>query len=228
MMWALKMGIGDRIEFRDGDGKMFEIELVGSLKGSMLQGALFINEEDFLEKFKQQGGYRSFMLTGKFKEARNLALHLEDRMYQHGMEFRESKDRLMELQAVENTYLSIFQGLGGLGMLIGTCGLGLVVARNVVERGPEFGLFEALGFQLKQLKLHAFLEHVQLALWGILVGSIAAVLGIAPALFGGVMEKPSLGFLWFFASLAILALFWIWVAVNMTLRRSQLTLLKNE
>ena len=228
MMWALKMGIGDRIEFRDGDGKPFEVELVGSLKGSMLQGALFINEEDFLEKFKQQGGYRSFMLTGKFKEARNLALHLEDRMYQHGMEFRESKDRLMELQAVENTYLSIFQGLGGLGMLIGTCGLGLVVARNVVERGPEFGLFEALGFQFKQLKMHAFLEHVQLALWGILVGSIAAVLGIAPALFGGVMERPSLGFLWFFASLAILALFWIWVAVNMTLRRSQLTLLKNE
>ena len=76
------------------------------------------------------------MLTGKFKEARNLALHLEDRMYQHGMEFRESKDRLMELQMVENTYLSIFQGLGGLGMLIGTCGLGLVVARNLVERGP--------------------------------------------------------------------------------------------
>ena len=39
-----------------------------------------------------------------------------------------------------------FQGLSGLGMLIGTCGLGLVVARNLVERGQEIALFEALGF----------------------------------------------------------------------------------
>ena len=63
MMWALKMGLGDRIQFTDGDGNPFEVELVGAFKGSMLQGALFIKEEDFLNKFKQQGGYRSFMVT---------------------------------------------------------------------------------------------------------------------------------------------------------------------
>ena len=70
---------------------------------------------------------------------------------------------MSELQEVENTYLSIFQGLGGLGMLIGTCGLGLVVARNLVERGQEIALFEALGFQLNRIKKSALTEHLQLA-----------------------------------------------------------------
>ena len=90
------------------------------------------------------------MISGEFEDAQKLATHLEDRMYQHGMEFRDSRKRLAELQTVENTYLSIFQGLGGLGMLLGTCGLGLVVARNLVERSQELALFEALGYQKKE------------------------------------------------------------------------------
>jgi len=228
MMWALKMGLGDRIQFTDGDGNPFEIELVGAFKGSMLQGALFIKEEDFLNKFKQQGGYRSFMITGKLKDGRSLAKHLEDRLYQHGMEFREARVRLAELQTVENTYLSIFQGLGGLGMLIGTCGLGLVVARNLVERSYETALFEALGYHLNKIRSSAFLEHVQLALWGIALGSGSAILGIAPALFGGVIDKPSLAYAWFFIALALLSFFWVYLAVFLTLRKSQLHLLSNE
>ena len=115
LLWALKKSLGDRIQFTNGEGIPFEVELVGSLKGSMLQGALLIKEEDFLNKFTQQGGYRSFLLAGKKEDANKVARHLEDRMYQYGIEFRESGEKLAELQRVENTYLSIFQGLGWFG-----------------------------------------------------------------------------------------------------------------
>jgi ABC-type antimicrobial peptide transport system permease subunit len=228
LMWALKMGMHERLKYVDGEGKPFEIEVVGAFKGSMLQGALFIKEEDFLDKFKQQGGYLSFMLTGNKEKAQKLAVHLENRLSQHGIEFKNSLKRLAELQKVENTYLSIFQGLGGLGMLIGTCGLGLVVVRNLVERGQEFALFEAIGYRLNHIRKNVFLEHARLAFWGIALGSISAVLGITPALFGGVLGTPSISFLWFFMALGFLAFFWVGVGVCLTLRRSQLHLLKNE
>jgi hypothetical protein len=228
LMWALKMGMHERLKYVDGEGKPFEIEVVGAFKGSMLQGALFIKEEDFLDKFKQQGGYLSFMLTGNKEKTQKLAVHLENRLSQHGIEFKSSLKRLAELQKVENTYLSIFQGLGGLGMLIGTCGLGLVVVRNLVERGQEFALFEAIGYRLNHIRKNVFLEHAWLAFWGIALGSISAVLGITPALFGGVLGTPSISFLWFFMALGLLAFFWVGVGVCLTLRRSQLHLLKNE
>lgn len=228
LMWALKLGIGGRLNYVDGEGKPFQIEIVGAFKGSMLQGALFIKEKDFLDKFKQQGGYLSFMLTGNKEKAQKLAEHLENRMFQHGMEFRDSLERLAELQKVENTYLSIFQGLGGLGMLIGTCGLGLVVVRNLVERGQEFALLEAVGYQLNYIRKNVFFEHARLAFWGIALGSISAVLGITPALFGGILDSPSISFLWFFMALGFLAFFWVGVGVCLTLHKSQLHLLKNE
>ena len=228
MMWALKMGLGDRIQFTDSEGMIFEIELVGTFKGSMLQGALFINEEDFHSKFKQQGGYRSFMITGELQDGLKLANHLENRMYQHGMEFTETREKLAEFQKVENTYLSIFQGLGGFGMLIGTCVLGLVVARNLLERSQETAIFEALGYQLSNIRTSAFVEHIQLVFWGILVGSFSAILGVAPSLFGSDINKPSVAFLWFFLALIFLAIFWVYLAVFLTLRKTQVHVLNNE
>ena len=49
-------------------------------------------------------------------------------------------ERLAEFHAVENTYLSTFQTLGGLGLLVGTVGLAAVLLRNVLERRRELAL----------------------------------------------------------------------------------------
>ena len=50
---------------------------------------------------------------------------------------RSTGARLAAFQEVQNTYLSIFQLLGGLGLLLGTVGLGMVVLRNALERRSE-------------------------------------------------------------------------------------------
>jgi ABC-type antimicrobial peptide transport system permease subunit len=81
---------------------------------------------------------------------------------------------------------------------------------------------------LSRIRKSATREHIQLALWGIFIGSISAILGIAPALLGQVLEKPSIVFLWFLSGLVLLAFFWVYLAVFLTLRKSKLHLLKNE
>jgi hypothetical protein len=42
------------------------------------------------------------------------------------------------------------------------------------------------------------------------------------------LEKPSIVFLWFLSGLVLLAFFWVYLAVFLTLRKSKLHLLKNE
>ena len=55
-----------------------------------------------------------------------------------GLELTPAAQRLNEFNAVQNTYLSTFQVLGGLGLLLGSAGLGVVVLRNVLERAANW------------------------------------------------------------------------------------------
>ena len=55
--------------------------------------------------------------------------------------------RLAAFHRVENTYLSTFQSLGGLGLVLGTIGLAAVLLRNVLERRRELALLRAVGYR---------------------------------------------------------------------------------
>src|SRR4029453_120407 len=100
--------------------------------------------------------------------AEEISRALQDR----GLEIISAVRRLDEFNAVENTYLSIFQALGGLGLLLGTAGLAIVVARNVLERRREFGLLEAVGFKHGSVRRLVFAEHRLLIVLGLLAGAI--------------------------------------------------------
>ncbi len=229
MMWALKKNIGDVIEYRDEEGQPFQVQLAAVVDGSMLQGALYVSEQNFQEKFPNEGGYRGFFVDPPpDKNAAQVRNHLVDRLSDYGLELGLASERLGNLQKVENTYIAIFQALGGLGLLLGTAGLAVVVARNVLERSAEFGLMEAVGYPLSGLRNFATVEHMSLALWGLGVGALSAVVGIAPMLFGGSGQKPSSALGWLFVGLVVLSMFWTWFAVTLSLRKSQLPALRNE
>ena len=78
-------------------------------------------------------------------------------------------DRLAEFHRVENTYLSTFQALGGLGLLLGTVGLGAVLLRNALERRRELALLEAVGYRRGHFLLMAVAENT------LLLASLASI-----------------------------------------------------
>ncbi|HMJ67238.1 MAG TPA: ABC transporter permease, partial [Candidatus Binatia bacterium] len=145
--WALGKKVGDALDYIDEQGRNFRIRIVGAVANSILQGSLIINERAFVERFPGEGGYRMFLIEAPSNSVANVSATLSRALQDVGLDLTPAPQRLAAFNAVQNTYLNTFQVLGGLGLLIGTAGLGVVVLRNVLERRGELGLLLALGYE---------------------------------------------------------------------------------
>ncbi len=90
-------------------------------------------------------------------------------------------ERLAGFHRVENTYISTFQTLGGLGLLVGTLGLAAVLLRNVLERRKELALLGAVGYRRAHVFAIVLAENVLLLLWGLAIGAACAAVAVVPA-----------------------------------------------
>lgn len=140
-----------------------------------------------------------------------------------------SKDRLASYLAVENTYLSTFQALGGLGLVLGTIGLATVLLRNVLERRRELALLGAVGFRSGHVLTMVVAENVLLLGCGLLAGAMCAGLAIAPAILerGGRLPLTSGGLLLLFG-VFVTGLISSIVAMNAATRAPLLSSLRSE
>lgn len=182
-IYALKMGIGDRVVYETVSGDSFAVEIVGFLDTSILQGSLLVSEENFIRFFPDSGGYQFFLLDGSsVGELEPVASHMTRMFGDLGLAMRPASERLDDFNAVQNTYLSIFSTLGGLGILLGTIGLAVIVGRNVLERRGELGTMQAMGFPRKSLGRMVLSEHWFLHVSGVLLGVVAALVAVAPQL----------------------------------------------
>ncbi|NLT72409.1 MAG: FtsX-like permease family protein [Verrucomicrobiaceae bacterium] len=190
-LYALQKGIGDTVLYETVSGQPFAVRICGFLETSLLQGALLIDEAAFVRFFPDAGGYRFFLMDGKDRATLEpVASHLTRMFGDLGLEMRPAADRLNEFNAVQNTYLSIFSTLGGLGVLLGTLGLAIIVGRNVMERRGQLGVMQAMGFTRPRLSGMILSEHWFLHLAGVLIGLGAALLAVLPELTKGASSLP--------------------------------------
>lgn len=193
-IYALRKSVGDLVPYETVSGEAFAVRIVGFLDTSILQGRLMIDEAEFLRFFPDAGGYRYFLLDGGAGESTAtlapVAAHLTRMFGDLGLEMRPAADQLNEFNAVQNTYLSIFSTLGGLGIFLGTLGLAILVGRNVMERRGQLGVMQAVGFTRRALAGMVLSEHWFLHLSGVVVGLGAALLAVLPKLGGGSTGLP--------------------------------------
>jgi ABC-type antimicrobial peptide transport system permease subunit len=118
--------------------------------------------------------------------------------------------------------------VGGLGLLLGSAGLGVVVLRNVLERRGELALLAAVGFPPRALRWLVICEHAALQGLGLLAGLAAAFLAVLPVLLSP-GTQISLRSLSITLGLVFLSgLFWTWVAARLALRGELLAALRDE
>lgn len=157
-----------------------------------------------------------------------LAEALSHAMQDVGLELTPAARRLAEFGTVESTYLSIFQALGALAMLLGSVGLGIVVLRNVMERRNELALLRAVGFRKRALEWLVLSEHWGLLALGLLVGTASAVVAVLPALRSPGADVPYLSLIVTLMAVAASGLLWTWLAAAAALRGPLLNALRDE
>lgn len=182
--------LGATYELTDGRGGRLTLEVVGLLKNSIFQGDLLISEQELLKHFPDTTGYRYFLIDVPGDEVSQVESDLERTLGDFGFDVRSTRERLTELMAVQNTYLSTFQSLGGLGLLLGTFGLAVVQLRNVLERRGELALLRAAGFRRALLARMVLLENGMLLVAGLAAGMIAALVAVWPHLVTGGASLP--------------------------------------
>jgi hypothetical protein len=186
-------GLGATYDVRDGSGRPLRQVVVGLLGASIFQGDLVISETAFLRHFPQESGYRLFLIETRPEQAAEVpkvARVLERVLGDYGLVAETTSQRLAAFQAVENTYLSTFQSLGGLGLLLGTFGLAAVQLRSVLERRGELALLRATGFRRRLLASMVILENAMLLVAGLGCGVLSAAVAVLPHFTSGRASIP--------------------------------------
>jgi ABC-type antimicrobial peptide transport system permease subunit len=182
LTYALHLKVGDDFVFAPDGVAPVHFRIVGALADSVLQSELIIGDAAFVRLFPRNEGHRVWMIDAPPSQAAAVTAYLEDRLSDAGLDVVDTRSRLASYHQVENTYLATFQALGGLGLLLGTVGLGAVLARNVLERRREIALLAAVGFMPGDVRVMVLSESLTLILGGVVLGTVSALVAILPAL----------------------------------------------
>jgi ABC-type lipoprotein release transport system permease subunit len=181
MTYVLHRRLGEDIVI-PGPGGPLRLRIVAALRDSIFQGELLMSQANFLKLFPEQEGYRFLLVEATPDRMEATQRAIEEALADFGADARSAAERLAEFHRVENTYLSTFQMLGGLGLLLGTAGLGAVLMRNMLERRRELAMLRALGYKHLHFLGMVVAENALILTCGVITGAGCALLAIAPIL----------------------------------------------
>lgn len=181
IQWGLGMKVGDILLYQNEVGDTLKLKLVAGTTPSIFQGYVIISQKHFLQNFPSSTGTNIFLVDGEAENKVAIKDELQSVFRDNGWEMRGTAQRLVEFYSVTNTYLSIFLALGSLGLILGTIGLAVILARTILERRREIALMQAVGFPQNSIFKSLVAEYSILLLTGVLIGFITAVIATLPA-----------------------------------------------
>lgn len=188
--YVLKKKLGSELTVPDEAGNQVRLRIVGLLQDSVFQSELLMADASLLKLYPRLEGYQEFLLAVPPGQEDEVDRLLEAGLADHGMTVTPSVERLAAYLAVENTYLSTFQVLGGLGLILGAFGLAIVLMRTVLERQGELALLQALGYRQETLGWLVLTENSFLLILGLVLGTGTALVAVLPHLLEGGGSVP--------------------------------------
>jgi len=192
--WGLKLGgVGSEFTLPDDAGQAARFRIVGLLEPGILQGFVIAGEGGFEQTFPDRSGYAMALIDATSVPTANrgdVAAAVTAAWADAGVAITSASQRLASLQAVQNTFLSGFQALAALGLLLGTAGVAAVQLQGMLERLGTLAVLRAVGFTQARVRRLLALETILMVAIGLAVGTTAAVVAVAPALVSGEAELP--------------------------------------
>jgi putative ABC transport system permease protein len=183
--WMLKKGLGDTFEVPDEENRPLKLRIVALLQDSVFQSEVLVPYEAFRHDFPHTEGFSYFLVEAATDKADAVARVLTDGLSRYGFKTTRARDQVATYLAVQNTYLTTFQLLGGFGLLLGVLGLSVVLLRSIQERRAELALLRSLGYRVRALNGMVLAENVLLLVLGLAAGIVAALAAIAPHMASG-------------------------------------------
>ena len=183
IQWGLGMKVGDILMYQNELGDTLRLKLIAGTTPSIFQGYVIISNQHFLENYPTSSGTNLFLIEGDSENTQQISDELQSVFRDYGWEMESTAKRLVEFYSVTNTYLSIFLALGALGLILGTIGLAVILARTILERRREIAVMQAIGFSARSIFSILTKEYLLLLFVGVLIGFITAVVATLPAFF---------------------------------------------
>jgi putative ABC transport system permease protein len=183
--WMLKTAVGGDVKMPGDDGAERTFRIVGTFADSPFQSELVMSDESFASAFPRTGGYRVFLVRTPAGQEDAVGQLLSRAFRGNGLLATPTREKVAAYQAVIGAYLSTFQLLGGLGLLLGVLGLAIVVLRGVWERVGELALLRAVGYRTRHLQFLVVAENALLLVAGLGIGVVAALISVAPHVLSG-------------------------------------------
>jgi putative ABC transport system permease protein len=226
-LWMLKTFLGGTVVVPDESGKDVKLRIVGLLQDSVFQSELLVSSKTFQKLFPGEEGFRFFLVQPGAVASDNAVSLLQSGHRASGLSVQKSADRVAAYQAVIGAYLTTFQLLGGLGLLLGVCGLAAVLLRSTFERSGEFALLRAVGYRVNHLEQLTQLEHWGLLLAGVGLGAAVGLASVVPYLaLGG--KVGSLRLVLILVGVIVVGLLVVWLATLRASRQAIVPALRRE
>ncbi len=181
IQWGLGMKTGDVLLYQNEHGDTLRLKLIAGTAPSVFQGFIIISNKNFLKNYPTSSGSSVFLVDGPPEKEQAIGDELQSVFRDYGWEMELTAKRLVEFYSVTNTYLSIFLALGALGLILGTIGLAVILARTMIERRREIALMQAVGFYTSPIFRIITAEYVILLFAGVIIGFVTAIVATLPA-----------------------------------------------
>ncbi|WP_052668502.1 FtsX-like permease family protein [Nitriliruptor alkaliphilus] len=175
---AIEVRVGDAVAVRDPvDGQPHELTVVGL--GSMDwvgNGALVSRELTASLLGPDRAASRSYLALAESADAADVAAGLDAALLAHGAEAHTFTAVVAGAVGQQTGLLRMLQGFLGLGLLVGTAGLGVVMVRAVRERRQDIGVLRALGLRAGTVRAALLSEAGLIAGQGAVIGAVLGLL----------------------------------------------------